>query len=943
MRKTILIIAVGIFMLIGQAPKVCADYPGIYQYYMELGKQSVNEKDYNKAIEYFQLARLMAPSQEEPLSYINLIKRLKEGRVNILEKRKDSHLLKSSPVIARDQKYPASNSKQRNEVDKALDVFEKSEGPVHQRPSPPTTPLPKGNIIIPERKVAVFEQPTQVILDDELFNTQPKTTLRIELNSSITLEGRNIERFLVVTPDFIKVETIDRNHIKITPLKRGSTYLHVWDDKGRWTFNIEIILPIQKASTVVREMATEEYEEPFKFAYSTDWSSYYLGQSFPELERQNINFWQWGGIYGKTPYGDFDAGLTYNKFQESTELTGKTVGLTNGHLGDFNDFSIRGYDASSNFSPLTLPGQSFRGILVNSLAFNHNLAYTYLQGQNRSIFGTLTAGVLQERQSFIEGTKVTLFPESPNNYSVNFARGYGEAREDFLKKRVVSLEAKHQLSHQLSLAGEVAYDEDTFAETLSSVMKGDNYNLNIGLRDIDKDFTTITSLPSNRGEVGGAVTFDWKLADVDTSSFLDLYRDRFLPNVDHPDALNLDFNTSIGFSPSTNDNIRASLYYLDTPGELSPRQNLRTNSAYWHKFHLTENRDLATSLGLTYQRSRFDLSPASDYDRYSLTSGFSVPVISSLSYFANFEYSWVKDILTGDHSRPTVFNTGFNYSKKIVDDWTGNLSLYYRDEERTEGKNSFLAGEDSLTGGVGVSYRPSPDFEFFVDTRVRNVWAESVTSTAFNDLDIRTGVRSAWELPLRWNPLGIIKGTVYKDLNGNHIQDKDEAGIPNVAVKIGRQTAFTDHQGRYEMKVRAKSVQVNLDVESIPEGFIFSTPNIINVKIVQSKEQVINFGLTTQSGIYGIVFVDINNNGKPDAGDQFIPKAKIVLDETKTAVTDYEGIYYFQEISPGKHTLRIIVNSLPLEYLPKVKISNDVEVTEGTTYVFHIPLVSNQK
>ena len=48
--------------------------------------------------------------------------------------------------------------------------------------------------------------------------------------------------------------------------------------------------------------------------------------------------------------------------------------------------------------------------------------------------------------------------------------------------------------------------------------------------------------------------------------------------------------------------------------------------------------------------------------------------------------------------------------------------------------------------------------------------------------------------------------------------------------------------------------------------------------------------------------------------------------------------YYIEGLKPGKHTVRIDVNSLPIEYLPLVKVSNSVEVTEGTTYVYHIPL-----
>lgn len=87
-----------------------------------------------------------------------------------------------------------------------------------------------------------------------------------------------------------------------------------------------------------------------------------------------------------------------------------------------------------------------------------------------------------------------------------------------------------------------------------------------------------------------------------------------------------------------------------------------------------------------------------------------------------------------------------------------------------------------------------------------------------------------------------------------------------------------------------------------------------------------------------MVFYDQNGNGKPDSGDEFISKVKMNLDGVQTAVSDFEGTYVFGSVQPGAHQLSIDVNSLPIEYLPKIKLKNRIEVSEGSTYVFHIPL-----
>ena len=129
-----------------------------------------------------------------------------------------------------------------------------------------------------------------------------------------------------------------------------------------------------------------------------------------------------------------------------------------------------------------------------------------------------------------------------------------------------------------------------------------------------------------------------------------------------------------------------------------------------------------------------------------------------------------------------------------------------------------------------------------------------------------------------------------------------------------------------------------LKLSSVPEGYVFASPLSETVEIVQGKAQTLNFALTTRSGIYGVVYFDENANGKLDSTDTYVSRVKIRLDEKETAVTDHEGGYAFSDIVPGRHIVRLDVNSLPLEYLPLIKLKNEVEVNEGTTYVLNIPL-----
>ena len=201
---------------------------------------------------------------------------------------------------------------------------------------------------------------------------------------------------------------------------------------------------------------------------------------------------------------------------------------------------------------------------------------------------------------------------------------------------------------------------------------------------------------------------------------------------------------------------------------------------------------------------------------------------------------------------------------------------------------------------------------------------------------MRWGLRSSWDLPFAWNPSGFVYGVVYKDLNGDGQKDPGEPGIADVHIRVGKKEAVTNSYGRYKTKVRAKEVVVSADYSTVTTGYVLSTPAIYDIQVPNKKS--VDFGFTVQSGIYGIVYYDRNHDNQPDEGDEFIQKARILLDDTVTEISDYDGTYFFKNVSNGKHTLRIDVNSLPIEYLPLIRLVNPIEVAEGSTYVFHVPL-----
>ena len=884
-----------------------------YHYYMSLGIRAFDKGFYDKAIWYFEQAHSLDPTKKTPSQYIKLIKRFSEGRLSIVE-----------PDIPRQVSSPDSSAQV------GLSLKEADVG--RQFVVSPAMVKAKDAAIKPKNAETLT-------LDDGLWALQPNTDLEIIINKPYVLKGHNIKRFLSVSEGVLDVDRLDKDRISITTKIRGETFFHVWDDRGRWTFNVKGQLPMIQMDRQVQtfEATGKQSIDPFRVAYSNNWSAIYLGNSIPDMARTSLSFSQWVGTYGRTPYGYFDASMNFYKYAESTERIGERIGLSEGKIGPFEDFTIRGFDTEVYLSDLTVPGRSFRGAKLESYAFHHNLAYTVFQGHDRAQFLFVSPGLFNVNKTYIEGVSATLFPDDDHNYTVNVARGYGDYRDDFLKDKVFSAETEHKFN-DFKIYGEVATDEDVYSEIVRTELRKTDSTLNVNFRDIHKDYVTLVNRPSDRGEVGGNIRYSLRGEKARFNTGLDVFRDRFLFNPDEPDTVNVNWSGSMNYSLSAASSLTTSAFAAYTPQLLSPYQSLTLTNLYSQRLPFFYGRSMSFSIGHTVQSNRYDNSPASEFDRNALMAGIRMPVLPDLNFYANYEYSFVNNILLDELTYPNVFTAGVDYSWRWIDPLSTRLSFRYRNEENTDQPFSFMSGEDSIRGSLGISYRPNRDFEVYLDGNIRSVWTENPDNAAFNDANVRLGFRTAWDTFFRWNPTGLFKGVVFNDANGNTILDPGENGLAGIGVKVGDKLIKTDAQGRYAAKIRAHKVRVALDIGSLPLGYVNSDGFSEDIMVQHLKVNVINFGLTSQSGIYGVVYVDVNQNGVMDKDDKFISKMKILLDGKDITYSDFEGTYSFDNIKPGLHTLELDVNSLPINYIPLIKLKNEIEVGEGITYVFNIPL-----
>ncbi|MBZ0167199.1 MAG: hypothetical protein K8I00_10375, partial [Candidatus Omnitrophica bacterium] len=389
---------------------------------------------------------------------------------------------------------------------------------------------------------------------------------------------------------------------------------------------------------------------------------------------------------------------------------------------------------------------------------------------------------------------------------------------------------------------EVAYDEEDFGTLLLTEYKNGDATLKVNLRDLQEGFTTITSRPSGSGEVGGNVILDYRPDNFQLSTNLDVYRDRELENPSDPDNINIDWGTVLSKPLGEGLTVTNSFFASHTPQLISPRTSLRWNSTLSKSFRAFHDRYISTFVTGSAQMSRYDQNPSSEYDRYGIGTGIRFPLVDRLNFFVNYTQSFVEVKQSGEHSQPRVMDTGLSYTQNFGSRISGRASVTYRDEENTDGRFSFLSGADTIRGNIGFSYRPTPEVEIFLDGSLRNVLTEGPHQPAFNDADIRVGMRASWDSVFRWDPTATVRGTVYKDLNRNSRQDPGEPGVQGIVVRLGHQPVTTGPRGTYSGRVRAKMVKVGLDFGSIPQGYSLDSYLQQDIEVRQGETYVIDYG-----------------------------------------------------------------------------------------------------
>ena len=196
-----------------------------------------------------------------------------------------------------------------------------------------------------------------------------------------------------------------------------------------------------------------------------------------------------------------------------------------------------------------------------------------------------------------------------------------------------------------------------------------------------------------------------------------------------------------------------------------------------------------------------------------------------------------------------------------------------------------------------------------VDSSTVNVPSGSVTSI-FDD---------------GYQPRGTVVGTVFRDDDGNGVQNGAEPGIPSVSVVITdalgvTRTVTTDANGVYTA-TNVPSGTANVDVvnSTLPAGYVDTT--LVDPSSVTVSPGVVNNagkdGYQPQAAVFGHLFVDTDGNGAQNGAEPNLSGVSVVITDalgvTRTVTSDASG-NYTATVPAGSTTADVVEATLPAGY-----------------------------
>lgn len=188
----------------------------------------------------------------------------------------------------------------------------------------------------------------------------------------------------------------------------------------------------------------------------------------------------------------------------------------------------------------------------------------------------------------------------------------------------------------------------------------------------------------------------------------------------------------------------------------------------------------------------------------------------------------------------------------------------------------------------------------------------------------------------------MIKGIVYLDENGNGQYDEWEKRLSGITMLIDGRSATTNEEGEYIFNfVQPGIYRVDFNPRSLPADYTPVTGEQV-IRIRENENFFLDFGVTLNGSLSGLVFIDANGDGVKNEGEVALGMVGVVLDHNATTTfTNQDGVFFFEGIPLGAHAIKLDAESLPAQLKVTGEDEINVLLTEEALDVFDLqfPLV----
>jgi hypothetical protein len=179
---------------------------------------------------------------------------------------------------------------------------------------------------------------------------------------------------------------------------------------------------------------------------------------------------------------------------------------------------------------------------------------------------------------------------------------------------------------------------------------------------------------------------------------------------------------------------------------------------------------------------------------------------------------------------------------------------------------------------------------------------------------------------------GILKGRLFLDKNGDGLFQADEKPLAGVILKLeGTRLALrTDLDGYYTIaNLPTGSFRVNVDETQLPLGLIRESAYIRYATVGAGQITEYDIPMIKSGQIRGRIFIDDNDNGKLDKGEQGLEGVTIMLipGDLQTVSSAF-GQYAFDELSPGGYQFKVVDDDLVAQWSMRVAVDTDQVIVD---------------